>query len=81
KDKREKKFLYEKYGVKEYIIIDAIEQYVERFVLKEGRYGGSEVFGPQEVLRLFSFPLETCGDRLEGIDIPLWEVFEVEKVQ
>jgi Uma2 family endonuclease len=70
KDKREKKLLYERYGVKEYIIIDAIEQYVERFVLKEGSYGGSEVFGPQEVLKLSS---------LEEIDIPLWEVFELEK--
>lgn len=71
KDKREKRFLYEKYCVKEYIIIDVTEQYVERFVLKEGLYGGSEVFGPQEVLKLQS---------LEEIDIPLWEVFEVEKI-
>ncbi|MBN4053033.1 Uma2 family endonuclease [Gammaproteobacteria bacterium AH-315-K14] len=69
KDKREKKALYEKSAVREYIIIDPIELYVERFVLKGKRYGESEIFGPQEVLSLNS---------LKGIDIALWEVFEVE---
>jgi len=70
KDKRGKKALYEKYGVKEYIIMDPIELYVERFCLKEGRYAESEVFGPKEILPL-------CF--LEGIKISLREVFEVEK--
>lgn len=70
KDKREKKALYERYGVKEYIIVDPTEQYVERFLLgRDGLYGREEVFGPKEVLRLSS---------LKGIEIPLWEVFEVE---
>ena len=70
KDKREKKALYEKYGVREYIIVDPTDQYVERFLLDEDSlYGKEEVFGPKEVLRLAS---------LEGIEIPLWEVFEVE---
>lgn len=69
KDKREKRALYERFAVREYIIIDPIELYVERFVLKGKRYGESEIFGPQEVLSLSS---------LKGIDIALWEVFEVE---
>ncbi|MBL1274683.1 MAG: Uma2 family endonuclease [Ectothiorhodospiraceae bacterium] len=69
KDKREKKALYERSAVKEYIIIDPIELYVERFVLKSKRYGESEIFGPQEILSL---------NRLKGIDIALWEVFEME---
>ena len=70
KDKREKKALYEKYGVKEYIIVDPTEQYVERFLLGEdGLYGKGDVFGPKEVLHLVA---------LENIEIPLWEVFEVE---
>ena len=69
KDKREKKALYEKYGVREYILVDPIESYVERFVLKNGKYGVPEIFGHQEVLPLFS---------LEGVEIRLWEVFEVE---
>jgi Uma2 family endonuclease len=69
KDKREKKALYERYGVREYIIMDPIELYVERFFLKGKRYSESEIFGPQEVLSLKS---------LEGLDIALWEVFEME---
>lgn len=72
KDLRDKKTLYEKYGVKEYIIIDPIEEYVERFGLgKDGTYGKGEIFGPQEVLSFKSF---------EGIEANLWEIFEVEKL-
>ena len=71
KDKREKKALYEKYGVKEYIIVDPAAQYVERFLLEEGGlYGKGGIFGPKEVLPLVS---------LKEIEIPLWEIFEVEE--
>ena len=69
KDKREKKNLYETYGVKEYIIVDPAAQYVERFLLKEGGfYGKGEIFGPKEILSLISL-----GD----IEITLWEIFEI----
>jgi Uma2 family endonuclease len=69
KDKREKRSLYERFGVKEYIIIDPLEEYVERFYLADGGiYGKGEVFGPLEVL-----PLRA----LEGVTVNLWEVFEV----
>jgi Uma2 family endonuclease len=37
-DLRQKKNIYEKYGVKEYIIVDPIEQSVELYVLKDGVY-------------------------------------------
>ncbi|NOZ68284.1 MAG: Uma2 family endonuclease [Deferribacteres bacterium] len=70
KDKREKKSLYEKYRVKEYIIVDPIELYVERFCLKQGKYTDFQVFGPQETLPL-------CFS--EGMEIFLSEVFEVAK--
>ena len=71
KDKREKKALYEKYGVKEYIIVDPTAQYIERFPLDEdGLYGKADIFGSIEILSLAS---------LEDIEIPLWEVFEVEE--
>ena len=71
KDLREKKNLYEKFGVKEYTVIDPLEEYVERFCLGgDGIYNKGEVFGPQEVLPLKS---------LEGIEVNLWEVFEVKK--
>ena len=56
--------------MREYIIVDPLEQYVERFLFEDdGTYGKGEVFDPQEILRIKS---------LEGIDISLWEVFEVE---
>ena len=70
KDKREKKALYEKYGVKEYVIIDPTESYVERFILKDGVFGLPDILGPQEVLVLQS---------LEGLEVPLSEVFETEE--
>jgi Uma2 family endonuclease len=71
KDKRGKKVIYEKYGVREYIILDPIENYIERFSLgKDGIYSQSDILGPKEVLKLFS---------LEKIEISLSEVFEIEK--
>ena len=70
KDKREKKALYEKHGIKEYIIVDPTDQYVERFLFGEdGLYRKGDIFGPMEVLPIVG---------LEGIEISLWEVFEVE---
>lgn len=70
KDKREKKALYERYGVKEYVIVDPLDQFVERFFLgQDGTYDKGELYGPQEVINLKS---------LEGLEISLWEVFEVE---
>jgi Uma2 family endonuclease len=70
KDKREKKALYERYGVKEYILIDPICRYTEHFVLQnDGFYGKGEILGSKEVL-LLTF--------LKKLKSPLWEVFEVE---
>jgi Uma2 family endonuclease len=69
KDRWEKKRLYESSGVREYILIDPVAQYAERYLLeKDGLFDRGEVFGPRQVLVLES---------LEGIEIRLWEVFEV----
>ena len=68
KDKRGKKSLYEKAGVREYVIVDPSELYVERFYLAEdGLYGHPDIFGAEEVMKLKAF---------EDVQIPLWEVFE-----
>ncbi|MBI3600412.1 MAG: Uma2 family endonuclease [Nitrospinae bacterium] len=69
KDKREKKSLYERFGVREYIIVYPEDIFVERYCLKDGRYSEAEVFGPQEAITL-------C--LVDNIEIPLWEIFEVE---
>lgn len=69
KDRREKKKIYEKFGVKEYIIAYPEQEYVERFFLEGGRYGTSGIFNWDETLSLYAFDVE----------INLWEIFEREK--
>ncbi len=69
KDRGKKLHLYQKAGVGEYIIIDPIELYVERFFLNEnGVFNHSEIFHSEEVLHLMTF---------ENVDIPLRDVFNV----
>jgi len=68
KDLREKKWLYQRSGVREYWVVDPLELYVQRFLLTpDGRYGEPEVFGPQEAVLLVV---------LEGLTVDLREVFE-----
>ncbi len=68
KDKREKKRLYEKSGVREYILVYPSLKCVERFFLgPDGLYSRGDIFGDKEVLPLLS---------LESIQIDLGEVFE-----
>jgi Uma2 family endonuclease len=43
KDRREKKQLYERFGVSEYIIMDPFGDAAERFTLIEGRYAASDI--------------------------------------
>jgi Uma2 family endonuclease len=70
KDRWEKKALYERSGVLEYILIDPEGQYVERYLLEEkSRFDRGEVFSLDQTLRLES---------LEGAELPVWEVFGVE---
>lgn len=67
KDKREKKTLYERFGVREYVIVYPVEELVERLVLIDGHYSMPEVFGWDEVLPLAIFP---------DLRLNLWEVFD-----
>jgi Uma2 family endonuclease len=69
RDLREKKALYMCAGVLEYVVVDPLELYVQRFRLDEnGRYGAGDIFAPREEL-----PLAT----LDGCVVPLWEIFEL----
>ncbi|MBI5191811.1 MAG: Uma2 family endonuclease [Nitrospirae bacterium] len=68
KDKRDKKALYEKFKVREYIVVEPEGMVVEKNCLISGKYKGPFILGSQEVLRLAS---------LDKIEVPLWEVFEV----
>ena len=69
KDRREKKNLYEKFGIKEYILVYPDRDYVERYGLDEGKYGVPEIYNWDEILPISIFEL----------DIHLWEIFEKEK--
>lgn len=68
KDMRDKKWLYQRSGVREYLVVDPLEMYVQRFLLgSNGRYGEPEVFGSEEALSL-----RTLG----GQAIALGEILE-----
>jgi Uma2 family endonuclease len=69
KDRWEKKDLYERFGVLEYILVDPDGEYAERYFLEEGgRFDRGEVFSSEGVLLLRS---------IKQVEIPLGEVFEV----
>ncbi len=70
KDRREKKNLYERFCVREYIIVFPEREYVERYTLKEDKYSAPEIYNWDEVLKLIIF----------DIGINLWEIFDKEKV-
>jgi Uma2 family endonuclease len=68
KDRRDKKILYERHGVQQYVIIDPEGEYIECYTLQpDGMYGRSEILGPEDTLAL------ACGGK--GL-INLREVFE-----
>lgn len=68
KDLREKKALYERSGVIEYVVVDPLEHYALRFLHGADGYDKGTVFGADEKLSFAT---------LEGIEVALWEVFEV----
>lgn len=71
KDRREKKSLYERFGVREYILVDPANEIVERFTLTDGIYGSPDVFGWNESMRLALFP---------ELELNLWEIFDKERI-
>lgn len=58
KDRREKFRLYERWGVREYLIVFPERGYLERYVLAGGRYGAPEIFTVNERLALTVLPVE-----------------------
>jgi Uma2 family endonuclease len=69
KDLRQKKVLYERSGVREYLVVDPLEHYALRFLLGADGYDKGTVFAADEMLVFVT---------LEGLEVPLWEVLEVE---
>lgn len=69
KDLRQKKTLYERARVREYLVVDPLEEYAIRFLLGADGFDKGTVFAADEPLSFVT---------LEALEIPLWEVFEVE---
>ena len=65
-DHMEKLRLYQRAGVGEYWIVDPLTQYVQVFVLHDGRYGESTVYERNGTIRVSVF---------DDVEIPLREVF------
>ena len=68
RDLREKKRLYERAGVAEYIVIEPLGHYATRYLNGPDGFDKGTVFGPDEMLVFAT---------LDGLEIPLWEVFEL----
>ncbi len=67
KDRWIKKELYEKYGVLEYLIIDPVGEYIERYSLgNNGKFDQGEAFDAEGVMQLKS---------LSGLEISVQDVF------
>ena len=71
KDRREKKAVYEKFGVAEYILVFPEREYVERYLLEEGKYGAPEIVNWDETIKVVTL----------GMEVKLWEIFEKERPQ
>jgi Uma2 family endonuclease len=71
KDITIKKITYEKFGVKEYVIVHPSEMYIEQFVIEKNDFILNAAYSDQDILKLKIF---------KDVEIPLWEIFEVEKI-
>lgn len=57
KDRREKKHVYQQHGVREYIIVNPLDETAERFFLADGgKYGESDIFGWHDAFASRVFP-------------------------
>lgn len=67
-DRFTKKYLYEKFGVKEYILIDVDAKYAEHYILQpENTFNQGDSFGIGDIITIQS---------LDDLKIPMKEVFE-----
>jgi len=67
KDRREKKALYERFGVLEYILVYPEDGIIERVYLEDRKFSGPDLLNWDETLHLHIFP---------ELDISLMDIFE-----
>lgn len=68
RDLRQKKALYERSSVREYVVVDPLEHYAMRFLNGPDGFDKGTVFAADEMLVIAS---------LGEAEVPLWEVFEL----
>ncbi len=68
KDQCEKKGLYERSGVREYVVVDPLQHYAIRFLNGADGFDKGTVFAADECLVVAV---------LDALSVPLWEVFEL----
>ncbi len=56
KDKGVKRLLYERFSVQEYLLVDPIYLYVERYHLEENRFVGPDIFGAKDQITFRTLP-------------------------
>jgi len=66
RDRREKKALYERFGVGAYVVAFPEREYIEYYRLEDGRFVGPAIFNWDEILHLTT----------PEISLPLWEIFD-----
>jgi len=67
-DRTTKKALYERYGVKEYWIVDPQKKSIELYQFQEGSYSPPRIFSSNEVL---------TSQQLPSLALPVHSVFEI----
>ena len=70
KDRREKFRLYERHQVKAYWIVSPLDEIIEVFTLKDGKYGEAEIYTADDRVPVSVFP---------GAEIDLSRVFSVNR--
>jgi Uma2 family endonuclease len=68
RDLRQKKSLYERAGVREYLLIDPLEHYALRFLLGADGFDRGTVIALDEPLTFAT---------LDGLAMPLWEILDL----
>lgn len=66
KDMREKKRLYEKHGVKEYLLIHPLDRFAMRYVLRNRKYAEPQLLSEEEKL---------VFETVKKVEIPLSDLF------
>ncbi|GKT06953.1 Uma2 family endonuclease [Desulforhabdus sp. TSK] len=64
KDRREKMELYERSGVSEYFLVDPDSKFVEKYILRDGKYGRSQIYAGDDAFRIETIDLQLIAKNL-----------------